>query len=327
MDNRQDSMSEAIKKAVLATRENINENKNKSEVEDKYKVIRGINNKTCGCALCNYTGLIEDAKTGLILQCDCQLSEYTLKKKRDGRAPKLTVNDMDKLRAIVPLEFRNTEFDSDRLKHDLSNLANTQNIRVYRYNNYIDTINTILAQISVSELKNSYIIGAPNDFGKSTFVYTALKRLIALDKKVVPYLSLVELAELKVEYENRLVDKLKNPRFSEPLRRGKDEVIWKDITDADVLFTRLSSVDSKYVESMVLSALMRLRGSKGKPTIVMAYTPLDPYINDEKLRSLYWDDMLSYTGKEENTKVDRLIHRACYKRDGVRIQAQKGVDY
>lgn len=280
-----------------------------------------------GCEKCDFTGWKQDSLTGIKVRCDCQIRAERQTKIKDTEAPKVKIRDKDKLRLLVPLERRKDEFDTDTSKHNIEEIAKMQNCKIYRYTTYIDTINTILGEIVTSGLKNSYIIGAPNGFGKTTFVYTAIKRLLAQNKKVVPYLPLIELAEKKVEYEARLMEKLKNPRFAGELRKEPDEFIWKDFVEADVLFTFFSSIESKEIESAALSALMTLRASKGRPTIACISTSLNLYTNDTKLREYYWDDMIAYKTDTTKVGVDRLIHRSCYKRYNGNMTAIKGIDY
>ena len=306
----QDQLTERIKELVL---------KNPKQEAKPIKVGRG-------CKKCNYTGWIVDAETGLTIRCDCQ-SVSNIDKTVKSRAPQVKIKNTNALTAVVPLEYRNKDFDLEKAKICAGNIAMSLELKVVGYNNYIDTLSSILTSINTSELKNSYIIGAPNGFGKATFVYTAIKRLIAQGKPVVPYLPLIELAELRVEYEDRLLSKLKNPRFSKSLRENPDEYIWKDFVDVPVLFTYFSSVDSKVIESATLSTLMNLRSVKGKPTVVMISSSLDPYISDLKLRQYYWNDMIALTNKESTTGVDRLIHRSCFMRAVNSMNIIKGVDY
>lgn len=306
----QDQLTERIKELLLKN--------SKQEVE---RVKHGK-----GCKKCGYTGWITDEETGMTVQCDCQ-SVTELKKQVQAKAPQVKIKNTRALEAVVPIDYRDRDFDLEKAKTYAGSIAMNLELRIMGYGSYIDTVKTVLTSINTSELKNSYIIGAPNGFGKATFVYTAIKRLIAQGKPVVPYLSLIELAELRVEYEDRLLSKLKNPRFSKSLRLDPDEYIWKDFIGAPVLFTYFSSVDSKVIESAALNALMNLRSAKGRPTIVTTAFSLDPYVGDQKLRSYYWNDMISITNKESSTGVDRLIHRSCYLRPMNSMNVVKGVDY
>lgn len=306
----QDQLTERIKELML---------KNPKQEAKRVKVGHG-------CKKCNYTGWIVDEETGLTIRCDCQ-SASNIDKTAKSRAPQVKIKNTNALTAVVPLEYRNKDFDLEKAKICAGNIAMSLELKVVGYNNYIDTLSSILTSINTSELRNSYIVGAPNGFGKATFVYTAIKRLIAQGKPVVPYLPLIELAELRVEYENRLLSKLKNPRFSKSLRENPDEYIWKDFVDVPVLFTYFSSVDSKVIESATLSTLMNLRSVKGRPTVVMISSSLDPYISDLKLRQYYWNDMIALTNKESTTGVDRLIHRSCFMRAVNSMNIIKGVDY
>lgn len=279
-----------------------------------------------GCVKCRFTGWITvDEKSGFSVKCDCQVREET-KAKETKVVIASAIKDKEKLRGLIPLERRKDEYDSEIVKNRVKEISANQNCRIYNFDNFDSLMNTILSEVSTGTLKHSYILGAPNGFGKTTFVYTAIKRIVAREGKAVPYIALSELALEKVNYEEKLVERLKNPRFGMS-KKEDNEYDWADYLNADVLFTYLSSIDSKTLESMILSAIVCLRGTKGLPTVVMTSASIAPYKNDLKLKKYYWDEMLDYGGKLVEAGYDRLIHKSCFKLYDNPMQVVKGVDY
>ncbi len=274
--------------------------------------IQDINIKSIenGCEKCNYTGYITDSLTGLKVKCSCGLSGNTTKKKEKGEtALKVKINNSDMLSKIIPQQRLNDEFSTDISAENVREIALFQGCEIVNFDKYIDTLNNILTTINSHKLDKSYLIGAPNGFGKSTFVYTALKRLIARDKKVVPYISLSEIAKLKIEEDDYCLYRLRNSKNKEVTVHS--EFKWSDFVNADVLFTYLSAVESKEIESAILFNLLQLREKKGKPTVVFISTSLNPYTSDNRLRQYYWNEMLEYIPNRH--RLDRLTHISTYK--------------
>ena len=268
-----------------------------------------------GCSKCNYTGFIKDINTGLRVKCNCQVSASLDNKKAQEEkttAIKVKISNTDKFKAVIPKDRREDEFNIEFVKDNISKMAIAQGYKIIGFNGYINIINLILTQINNYKLTKSYIIGAPNGFGTTTFVYTAIKRLLAQDKKVVPYISLSEIAEKKIEYDNELLARLRKYNRGKIVETDSTGFNWKDYLEADVLFTYLSSLDSKQVESSILNTLLKIRGNNGKATIVIINTTLKAYLTDNKIKEYYWDEMLEYNTKLN--RLDRLTHISTYKR-------------
>lgn len=272
--------------------------------------IKNIEN---GCEKCNYTGYITDSLTGLKVKCSCGLtgSIYNNSKKREEveTAIKVKITNSDTLKRIIPEQRLNDEFSADTSAENVREIALFQGCEIVNFDKYIDTLNNILTAVSSHKLDRSYLIGSPNGFGKSTFVYTALKRLIARGKKVVPYISLSEIAKLKIEEDDYCLYRLRNSKNKEVTVHS--EFKWSDFINADVLFTYLSAVESKEIESAILFNLLQLREKKGKPTVVFISTSLNPYTSDNRLRQYYWNEMLEYLPNKH--RLDRLVHISTYK--------------
>lgn len=145
----------------------------------------------------------------------------------------------------------------------------------------------------------SYFISSPNGSGKSTFVYTVMKVLISHCMKVVPYASLIEIAEqykyylrfigntsraeleailTEDDYDFEDLDNLKNTKkisrneleaYRHMLR--KTQYRYKDYLDAPLLMCSMSQDKvSLPVEMSTLKTLLSYRSRSGKPTIVFS---------------------------------------------------------
>lgn len=283
------------------------------------------------CEKCQ-NGWIVTSPLGLKVKCNCMIESPIKNEVVTADKPIYHVTGAQKelavQRRLIPEARQDDEFDENAVKNAVIEMCNAQGCKVKNFQKYIDTLNDIIVGISVNTLRKSYIIGAPDGFGKVAFVNTCIKRLNAMGKRAVPYISLFELGELKVEYEKKLLGYLKNSKKAYEEESSANEEIeytWSDYMKADVLFTHLTTLDNKKVEVRLLKIIMDIRGPKGLPTIVFTSSSLKPYTNDADLKRFVWDDILSYN--DETAGCDRLIHRSCYKIYNMEIQAREGEDY
>ena len=276
-----------------------------------------------GCELCNYTGYVTDG-LGIKTVCSCRIREQYQPRVIKDTTPKVKILDKELLDAVIPNKYKEVEFSYDFCRTKVAEMARIQNCTVHNFEGYMQTLSSILAKLATGTLEQSFILGAPNGFGKASFVYTAMKRVLGRGGKVVPFMSLTELARYKVDYEKNLIECLRyNKKYSKSEEQRFD---WSDFMDADVLFTYISPND-KELETMILYNIMGVRGNKGKPTIVMTSESLYRFTTDSHLKERYWDNMLAYL-REDMTSVDRLIHKSCFKKYNNSImQVQKGVDF
>lgn len=243
---------------------------------------------------------------------------------------------------IVPSAYRDACFDENKIKNNIRLQYQKSGglYKVYRFKEYTEICNTILSSIRMKRLPDrSYLIGAPNGFGKSSFVNECLITLRRQGYRVAPYISLWELAQLRVDNEHRIMDPYK--RF----KKEGGEVVYKDpntvhgymkvptiITtgysyseyiNADCLFVGFTDVISKDIESHTLYQLLNIRGAKGLPTIVMISTSLEPYENDRTLKEYVWDEIKDY---DENKKsYDRVYHISCFKKKALGLDNKNEV--
>jgi hypothetical protein len=119
---------------------------------------------------------------------------------------------------IIPKAYMNASFSSERIRDNLRELYPRDSRRTRGFDEYEATCNGILSSIRMKNLPDkSYIIGAPNGFGKNSFVTECLITLRKHGFNTVPYISLNELADISNENDIRI-------QRSEPdfIRRSSD---------------------------------------------------------------------------------------------------------
>lgn len=253
---------------------------------------------------------------------------------------------------IVPKAYEQSAFDMDKIKENIRKMYvhSKGAFTTHKLNEYEQVCNGIISSIRMKTLPcRSYLIGAPNGFGKTSFVYESLITLRAHGFRVAPYISLTELAELRAEDEGN-ISKPKNgvlykyllkneDNFYEELRDEDgneligDEYVkrpakieklfsFKDYINSDCLFTFFTGEYAKELESYTLSQILQIRGAKGLPTIVMMSMSKDLYLKQPKLKKFVWDDILAYS--EEDNCYDRVYHVSCYKMPRLGKLGEKG---
>lgn len=234
---------------------------------------------------------------------------------------------------IVPDAYKNSTFDVDKIKDNLrAQYSRDSTVKIYKFPDYEEVCNGILSSIRMKKIPTrSYLIGAPNGFGKSSFVYESLITLRRQGYKVAPYISLWELAQLRVENEQKILAPFKRYKdalsedsvykYTEPNKvigysKGPEIVTgrysYSEYINSDCLFVSFTDAISKDIESHTLYQLLNIRGAKGLPTIAMISTALEPYLNDRDLKEIVWDEILTHS--EQEYCYDRVLHVSCYKR-------------
>lgn len=259
--------------------------------------------------------------------------------KQQPSAPIITIKPGIKEIAIkkklIPETLIDYEFSEEKVRENVERHYRvlTAKYKIFGFQRYIRTINYIISCIrSGVRPERSYLIGAPNHFGKTSFVITCIKLMLERDWRVVPYVPLLELAEIKTEYEKEMLrgtsyKKFLESVFGEDYIANKDrdkeenyeklpEVVvspysWSEYMNCDVLFTFFTQPSSKAVESYMLKTILDIRGSKGLPTIVLMSTSLDPYLADKDLREQVFEEILM--SSEEKHCYDKVYYVSCYK--------------
>lgn len=249
----------------------------------------------------------------------------------------LILEDSDRIVAVemglVRKENMNAKFDTNVISTNVQRYGLKSYYEIKRYPAYIEVTSNVLATIRSGQVpRQSYLIGAPNGFGKTTFANEAIMLMNKLNWNCVPYTSLTELAELWVSTENRLLSAVNRIDYSieneyEDIDletyngveyRKKPRVIlprysWSEYMNADCLFCYFTSFESRNIESRILHRIMIERGTKGLPTMVCISTSLNPYIKDAVLKQHIWDEIL-LSSKVTKETPSRLKHISCYKK-------------
>ena len=289
---------------------------------------------------------IEGAENGLDVIVDIETDEKKKQERIDAKY--IIITDIDRQQAVdeavIPKVYKQASFDKDRIKENLKIQYNKNKLyKIKKFERYISVCFGILNTFRTRQmLDRSWLIGAPNGFGKNSFVTECLITLRCQGYKVVPYISLLELAQLRVEYERIMMEPYKykyeekegygysEPREYKAYMKEPEAIVGRfsfmEYVNADCLFVHFTDVISKEVESHMLYQLLSMRGAKGLPTVVMISTSLEPYTNDINLRTLVWDEILTPSRVNEEDKTfadivnnsgsgsfDRLTHVSTYK--------------
>ena len=273
----------------------------------------------------------------------------TVSEKREAKSLFCTLTASDRDQAvrelIIPKSYRDVSFDAEKVKNNIKrqNKRTGRLYKVYNFTKYIELCNTILSDIRMGILPNkSYIIGAPNGFGKTSFVNECLITLRKHGFRVVPYISLIELAGIRTADEQRYMKPYRKFKVSEGndvyylepnvsddyLKRPQiiqNGYSFSEYINADCLFVSFSDVVSKEVESHLFYQLLNIRAAKGLPTIATISTSLDPYENDRHLKEYIWDEIkayLDYKDKEADGCYDRVFHISCYRRKEMNLTSK-----
>lgn len=232
---------------------------------------------------------------------------------------------------LIHKEHINDTFDENIIKRNVQRYGLKKYYQVRRYPLYVNTVGSILATIRSGQIpRQSYLIGAPNGFGKGSFAHEAIITMNKLGWRTVPFTSLTELAELWCYNESLLLSKLNGSDYSYNTNDDIDfestpgvmykkkpiQVLgrysWSEYINSDCLICYFTSLESKKIESRILFRIMIERGTKGLPTIVCISTSLNPYINDAILKQHIWDEILLGPNIKKETP-SRLKHVSCYK--------------
>lgn len=242
---------------------------------------------------------------------------------------------------IVPKAYEQSVFNEDKIRENLirENIRNKRAYNICKFNDYVQVCNGILSAIRMKKLPaRSYLIGAPNGFGKTSFVYESLITLNAHGFRVAPFISLTELAQIKYDNDNKIMKSKLNPIYKYIIKdndklyerfqdeEGKeiigDEYVkrpdkienlftYSDYINSDCLFTFFTEETSREIESNTLSHILQIRGAKGLPTIVTTCNSLKLYTSQPKLKQYIWDEILAYS--EKDNCYDKIYHVSCYK--------------
>lgn len=262
-------------------------------------------------------------------------AERTEVDKRIQPEIKMTTRDLAVAKKLVPERYKNAEFDADRIeeafKEDMKRLHNMYSVE--KFSRYKEVCYGILTTLRTGNLPDrSWLIGAPNGFGKTTFANECIMIMEEKNMRTVPYISLLELAEIRIAEEKRILRGIDSRNMNDNgyTELGKMPVdvtgcySWSEYMNSECLVCYFTDVASRNIESRTLYQILSIRAAKALPTIVMIATSLKPYVNDITLRDQVWSEILGV----ENLKYgyDMLTHVSCYKlRRNAIMNAEEGM--
>lgn len=261
------------------------------------------------CDICGGRGYTLNA-FGMKERCHCTLAVDKPKEKVEYMDVSLVKNlhYKEMINKVIPKTRLKDDYSLAYFDNNVEMMLLRQNCRLVGENEYKAVINKLLNEAAVGNIKQSYLLSAPNNFGKTTLVHTLLKRYIYKDKSVVPYINLSQLAILRLSYEEAVKARLWGSTKDEKSVNG---FTWQDWITADFVAVKLTETDSAVVESAMLASLLNRRGENDLPTLVTMQYPVRPYTENLQLKRTYWDNILAYN--EIKTGTDRLIYKCTYK--------------
>ena len=187
------------------------------------------------------------------------------------------VKEMAVHSGLIPLSYMDTEFDERKIKNNIMEQARSskRRFKMKQFDVYMSTLNMIISQIRTKDIpKCSYLIGAPNGLGKTSFVNTCLKIMLQNEWIATPYVSLFELAEIRAEHERNLINSVSLSKWARKDEEDTQESFyykdrsdcvkmprtitnrfsWSEYMNSEILFCFFSSLDNKVISSLNTSS-------------------------------------------------------------------------
>lgn len=252
------------------------------------------------CRICNGEGYYKN-RFGVKERCRCRI----IPKDKEIKE-RVTLVDLNllkdremynKLIQVIPESRLKDEYSHDYYRYNVEMQLINQGYKLSNEEEYVATLTKLLNEASLGEITESYLISAPNSFGKTTFIHTIMKRLLLHNRAVVPYIDLSSLAKLRLSYNESVYFLTKSNIKKEIL--DFNGFNWEDYLKADFVAVKLTDYESSLLEGSVLNRLVVSRGERGLPTIVTTNMPVAGYLGNRNLKQLYWDDILVYNSAKK----------------------------
>ena len=259
---------------------------------------------------------------------------------------KETTKELALKKKLIPKNYIDASFSKERIERNIEemNVATKNIYRVEKLDNYIKMCYSLLSTFRTGNVpESSFIIGAPNGFGKTSFANESIMIMEEKGMKTVPYISLFDLAQIRANEEKRLMREFSYKRYTGSIDTEKyiftepetmeftkvpayefEHYSWSEYMNSDCLICYLTSVSCRQIESRTLYEVLNTRATKGLPTIVMTASSLVPYTRDIALKEQVWDEIL--TSRVKKRCYDRLYHTSCYKvtRNSILEERERG---
>jgi hypothetical protein len=312
------SLIDESKRVLILKAVRANDRKLYDRIADNYKIYmdeqlflkvmdKHIEKYIDVCPECKGTGYVKD-ELGIAVRCTCQNKQFVTNNnntnKKKTKIDLETETIYDRVKVITGSDKIDTKYDTNKVIKEIQTTASKNHFKLVNFKEYDAKLHCIIDTIKAGNYKelNSYLLGAPANFGQEDFIDECLIALIQQGAKVVPYDSIMSLMEKKIAENQRVVSMVTQ---SETIPKPKG-FSWTDYIKADVVFTRLDDLDNRFMESKALYMLLQNRNRMKLPTIVMTNFNLQLYTNDARLRNNFWDDILNYKSTEDKYKLNHL---------------------
>lgn len=291
-----DYVAENTKEVTAKEREEEREKEAESKISQD---IKGLEN----CPICHGTGIYYD-EFGLPIICGCvsERNNRIAKIKAQTADFKDYVSKGDADRAVqfglVPENKADITYNRDAVTMFSRKMWSVLGIaqRKDEFKNYLDTLDNIQFGLNNNKLPEiSYIMYSPNGFGKETFAVSCIKQLFSHNRKCVPYISGIELAEKKRKFYAKLTGQtLTDDRYT-----------WEDYVVADMVFLYVASMKDATLEFNTIGELLQLRSARNKPTLIFLFRPMNIYkANKDILHSFVYN---FYTDNKDIASMSRCL--------------------
>lgn len=226
------------------------------------------------CSVCKNQGTINLVKkTGLgmnILKCPKCKGQS-----RKNKDIKLRLETEEELLAemIPSLMYRKKEFSAEKLERTIPLPEDLK--KAIDLNDYIETLTDLLLDFKNGKLpKNSYLLTAPDSFGKKFFIYQVMKEVLKHNMNPSKLLDILELNTLLRKYDT---DKL-------------DELLDKDIVFVDLVGS------PSILNTDIYNYILNYCSKKGIPSIFISRKESEVIIQNRAKSSEYnvnWSDLFT----------------------------------
>ncbi|MFG5387552.1 hypothetical protein ACFJZE_13460 [Enterococcus faecalis] len=268
----------------------------------RYKKLIKLEDKNNICSVCENKGFIYLPKKNSIGLKSHKCPKCGGKAIHNNQAVNI---DSDILKEFIPnLKYREIDFNLDTLRKGADISEELKNKVLF--NDYLNLLDNMLIDFKNGKLpKKSYMLSAPDGFGKKYFVYQAIKECLSYDYNVSVLIDILEIQEL-----------FNNFRFKELL----------ELLDSEMLFIDLSG-GTKLVLTDTFRYILNHCENKGIPVIFISRTEKATIIQQKGKQNIVdWCDIFKENtfdydfGHLENIGITGFFARDIYQNKQKDIQ-------
>lgn len=268
----------------------------------RYKKLIKLEDKNNICSVCENKGFIYLPKKNSIGLKSHKCPKCGGKAIHNNQAVNI---DPEILKEFIPnLKYRDIDFNLDTLRKGADISEELKNKVLF--NDYLNLLDNMLIDFKNGKLpKKSYMLSAPDGFGKKYFVYQAIKECLSYDYNVSGLIDILEIQEL-----------FNNFRFKDLL----------ELLDSEMLFIDLSG-GTKLVLTDTFKYILNYCENKGIPVIFISRTEKATIIQQKgKQNIVEWCDIFKENtydydfGHLENIGITGFFARDIYQNKQKDIQ-------